>query len=59
MHWIATDYNRSSWHNPHVAHDLYISMSSVERGTPQDLCEVEPHELWTKDVPASWSAVRH
>jgi hypothetical protein len=32
-------------------------MSSVERGTPQDLCEVEPHELWTKDVPASWSSL--
>ena len=54
IHWIATNYNKERWSNPHLDHALHVSMSSVERGAPHELCVLEPQELWTSDVPASW-----
>jgi hypothetical protein len=54
LHWIASNGNQEEWKNPHNQQLIRVSSSSLERGNWADLCERDPHELWTKDVPASW-----
>ena len=43
--------------NPHEAGLLQVTSSSLERGKLSELVALEPTELWTQPVPASWFCV--
>jgi hypothetical protein len=57
IHWLGTNEGTSAWSNPATSGVVSVHASSVERGTPNNLVDTEPQELWTHDVPASWLSI--
>eukprot|EP01112_Ceratiomyxa_fruticulosa_P017491 TRINITY_DN545_c0_g1_i1.p1 TRINITY_DN545_c0_g1~~TRINITY_DN545_c0_g1_i1.p1 ORF type:complete len:536 (-),score=85.54 TRINITY_DN545_c0_g1_i1:62-1669(-) len=57
LYWIATNCYREPWTNPHIAGRAKVTASSIEKGLPSELLALQPTELWSKDVPASWFTI--
>jgi hypothetical protein len=57
IHWLGTKEGTQPWTNPATAGIVTVHASSVERGHTSSLVDLEPQELWTHDVPASWLSV--
>ncbi len=57
VHYLATNGGKDEYANPHLLGALTVSASSLERGLMLDLVALEPNELWTRPVPASWFCV--
>jgi len=59
MFWIGTEGRRrlEYWTNPHLAKEVRVTASSIEKGQLAQLVSRNTGELWTKDVPASWFAI--
>lgn len=55
--WVSTKGFARDWKNPHISKLVVVTASSISKGSPTDLVGVNPTELWTKDVPASWFCV--
>jgi len=56
LYFIATNGYSSDWKNPAKA-GIKVSFSSVEKGDMDNICELEPKECWSADVPSSWVTV--
>ena len=57
IYWLGTQEGTAPWANPASKGIVTIHASSIERGNPHNLVDVEPQELWTQDVPASWLSI--
>jgi len=57
LHFIATNGGRSDWQNPAKTGEIKITGSSIEKGQLEFICELEPQECWSADVPSSWFTI--
>ena len=55
LYWIGSQ--DGTWRNPAIYHGVTVSASSKESGDLRNLTALEPSEVWTQDVPASWMQV--
>eukprot|EP01132_Coremiostelium_polycephalum_P004171 gene4171-5220_t len=61
IYYLATNGYTSEWSNPALfpldSSRIKITSSSIEKGNPHDIVDLNPTECWTKDVPSSWFAI--
>lgn len=59
MYHIATQGGSAPWVNPVTSGRISIlaSSGSLERGNPQDIVELKPQDVWSRDVPSSWITI--
>lgn len=57
MHYIATQGGNTPWQNPALVGRITILASSLDKGSPHDLLELKPQDMWSRDVPSSWITI--
>jgi hypothetical protein len=57
LYFISTNGGRSEWQNPAKTGEVKVSLSSSVKGKPELICELDPQECWSDDVPASWFCI--
>ena len=55
LFYIGTNSGTEPWKNPALTGRVKVTASSMEKGQASYITDYkEPHECWTKDIPASW-----
>eukprot|EP01128_Nolandella_sp_AFSM9_P002606 TRINITY_DN12979_c0_g1_i1.p1 TRINITY_DN12979_c0_g1~~TRINITY_DN12979_c0_g1_i1.p1 ORF type:complete len:436 (-),score=58.32 TRINITY_DN12979_c0_g1_i1:54-1361(-) len=54
IYWIATNRYRDRWRNPQDRGLITVTMSSLEKGKLETICDLSPKECWSQDIPSSW-----
>jgi hypothetical protein len=57
IYFFATNGFRDPWKNPQERGGFAITMSSVEKGRVETICDLTPKEIWSSDIPSSWITV--
>jgi len=57
LYFIATNGYSSEWKHPAKNGLVKVSFSSVEKGDMDNICDLDPKECWSADVPSSWVTI--